>query len=134
MAVSDARFHAERIVRLAESPRMRELKADHQVIGASVTFLVCAEKDFAQLGQVLFVLFDDDELVRVRATIGPHGHRFAAVDQFRTALAEALPAAPHFIGCTTRGSSVPTFHRLNRPAIADAFAADADTANRLSER
>ena len=80
MAISNARLHAELIVRLAEPTRVSELKADHQVISRAVTFLVGAEEDFAQLGQILFVLLNDDELIRVCATIGPHGHCFAAVN------------------------------------------------------
>src|SRR6266516_6635455 len=64
MPVSDARLHAELIIRLAEATRMRELKADHQVIGRSIALLVCADENLAKLGEVLLVLLDDDELVR----------------------------------------------------------------------
>jgi len=114
-------------VGLQKAARVCELKADDQIVGlapALAGLLVRPHEDFAKLRQVLFVLLNDDELVRIRATIRADGHRLAAKNQFRPALAEPLPTAANFLRRAAGRRAIPPFHRLHRPAVADAFAVD----------
>src|SRR6185369_775258 len=105
---------------------MRELKADDQILGASVSLLVRVHEDLAKLCQTCFVLLYDDELIRIGASIGPHRHRLATVNQFRPAFTKLLPTPTHFIGNAAARRAVPTFHRLNRDAVPDGLAIDGD--------
>src|SRR6478752_6807546 len=100
---------------------MRELKSDHQVIRTPVSLAMRVKQLFAQLRQSGFVLFVDDQLVWIGAAIGSHGHGFATVDELGATLAESAPAAHDFIRDVTHRCSVPTFHRLDRDAIANPF-------------
>ena len=63
MSIRHTGLHAELVGGLAKAARVRELKADHQVVGAAITLPVGADQEFPQLGQVPLVLLDYDELV-----------------------------------------------------------------------
>src|SRR5262245_625228 len=134
MTVSDARFEAFFVVRLAEATGMSQLKADHQVIGAAESLLVSAHEDFAQFGQIALVLFANNELSWIGPSVGANRHGLAAIDQLGTAFSEALPAPAHFLCCSAGGRAVPSLHGLDRPAIADALAIDQHVGHGLAKR
>src|SRR4051812_22448393 len=117
MPEGHARLHAFLVVGFAEAARVRQLKTNHQIVGRAVALLMRANEYFADLGQILFVLFDDDELIRIGSAVGTDRHSFSAVNQLRSAFAKALPATPDFLGRAARGCSIPAFHGMNRPAI-----------------
>ena len=91
-------------------------------------------QDADQLRDARLVLLDDDELVRVRTAVGPHCHRLRAANHLRAALAEALPAAAHFVAQAPGRRAVPALHRMNGDAVADALAVDGEIGHRLGER
>lgn len=134
MPEGHTRLQALLVVRLAKPSRVGELKTDDQIVGSSVTFPVRLNQNLPNPGQILFVPTGDDELVRIGAAIRAHGHRLTAKNEFRAALPEALPAAADFVGDAASGRAVPAFHRLNRPAIANALAVDEDAGQRLRQR
>jgi hypothetical protein len=119
MAESDSRLPARAIVRAAEAPGVRELKAEHEVIRRAVMRGVRVLQDAHQLRQPGPIFLRDDELPRVRAPVRPHGHGLRTADQFRAAFTETPPPPPHLIGHPARRRAVPAFHRLDREAIAD---------------
>src|SRR5438477_8948095 len=130
MPIRHARLQTSFVIRFAESAGVRELKTDDEVVRVPAAFLVRANENLTQFGQILPVFLDDDKLVRVRASVGTDGHRFAPVNQLRTALAEALPAPADFLRSAPRRRAVPAFHRLDGPAIADALAVDCRSVDR----
>ena len=65
------------------------------------------------------VVIDHAELIRVGAAIALHGEGFPAPDQLRAALAEMLPATKRVLAGRAVGVSVPSFHRMDAPAVAD---------------
>src|ERR1043166_6202867 len=112
---------------------MGELKANHQIFGRSIAFPVRSHENFAQFAQILSVLLDDKELIRVRAPVWAYGHGFSAVNQLGAAFAKALPAPADIVrGCAT-GRSVPALHWLNRITVAHCLAIDDGQSYRLGE-
>src|SRR5258708_4981090 len=101
---------------------MRQLKTDQQIISPSVFLLVRLHQRLTQLRDSSLVALGDDQLIRIRAAVRMHGHRLAAPDQFRAALAKTLPTPQHRLGDAASRGPIPTFHRMNRPAIANAAA------------
>src|SRR6478752_7981468 len=112
---------------------MRELKADDQIVGLAVALLMRLHQRLAQRRDPRLVLLRDDDLVWIRATVRTHRHRFTAVNQLSPALTEALPAPQHFLRHAASRRAIPPFHRMDRPAIADALAVDGHTVNRLGQ-
>ncbi len=119
MSKSHARFAAFPIVRPAEPPRVRQLEANDQVVRAAISLAMRLDQGLAQLREAGPVLFVNDELVRIGAPFGDHGHGLPAPDQLRAAFTEAPPASQHGLGHAPAGGAVPAFHRLNGPAISD---------------
>src|SRR5258708_4024033 len=113
---------------------MGELEADYQIIDAAESFSMRFDENLAQVGQIALVLPGDDRLLGVGAVIGGEGHSFAAINELGAAFAEALPAPPHFLRRAASRGAVPTFHRLDRPTIADLFAVDQNARDRLAKR
>ena len=71
MAIGHPRLHAEFVIRFAEAARVRELKTDEQIVRRATTLLVRLHENFANLREVLLVLLDDDELIRIRPLYVP---------------------------------------------------------------
>ena len=92
------------------------------------------EERLAELRNAGLVFAIDDELVWIGATVWTDRHGFAAVNDFRTAFAEARPTTEHFVADAAGGGAIPTFHGLNGVAVADALAVDCDVVDWLSER
>ena len=78
-----ARLHAFLVIRFAEPPRVRELKADDEIIRLAVTLGVRLHQHFAQRRDTGLVFLCDDDLIRIRSTIRAHRHRLATVNQLR---------------------------------------------------
>ena len=129
-----ARLHAELVVRLAEAPRVRELETGDQIVRRAELLRMGALEDGDEFPQSRLVLLDDDELIRIGASVRTHRHRFATEDEFCAALAEPLPASAHFICDAAGRRAVPAFHRVNRPAVADALAVHGHPRHGLRER
>ena len=134
MPERDTRLVGRLPVRFAETSRVCELESDDEVVRRAVTLRVRVLQEADQLSDARLVLLDEDELVRVRAAVGPHGHRLRAANQLRAALAEALPAPTHFVAQATGRRAVPALHRVERDAVADGLAVDGDVRHRLGER
>src|SRR5438132_14061776 len=112
---------------------MRELKTDHQIIRFAVMGLVRSDQGFAEPGQASLIFFVDDELVRIRAPIGPHGHGFASVNQLRSAFAKTMPAPSELFRNAAGGCSVPTLHRVDGISVANSLAIDRDVFYQLRQ-
>ena len=91
------------------------------------------EESFAEARDAGLVLAINDELVWIGAAVRANRHGFAAVNDFGSAFTETRPAAQHFFADAAGGGAIPTFHRLNGIAVADAFAIYRDVLDRLRE-
>ena len=118
MAVRNARLGALGVVGPAEAAGVRQLKADDEIVGGSVPLSMGRHQRLSQPSQIAFVLFVNDELVRIRPAIGPHRHGLAPENELRAAFAETPPAPLHLFRDAARRGAVPAFHRLDGPAIA----------------
>src|SRR5678815_2698731 len=113
---------------------MGELKANDQILRTAEPLLMRPNEDFSQLGEIALVFVAYDELVGISTTVCTNSHRLTAINQFGAAFAETLPSPANFLGGPSRGSSIPAFHRMNGPAIADAFAIDKHLGHRFTKR
>ena len=102
-----------------EAAGVRQLQADEQIVAAPELRLVRLHQGLPQLGQAAQVPFVDQELVGVRAAVGPHRHRLAAPDQLGAALPEADPAPASQRAGESALRPVPAFHGLDAEAIAE---------------
>src|ERR1051325_8908307 len=126
MSVSHARFPALLVVGAAETAGVRELKPDDEIVRIAEALLVRRDQRLAKRRDASFILFGDDQLIRIRPCVGAHRHRFSAKNQLRAALSETMPAPHHFLRDAASRRAIPTFHRLNGDAIADALAVYSD--------
>src|SRR6476620_5129078 len=77
------------------------------------------------------IAVDDANLIGIGAAILAHRERFPAPDQLRPALPEMLPASNRVLARLATRRPIPSFHRMDAPAVADAKSVDID---RLRER
>ena len=110
-----ARLIAAPVVWSAESPRMRELKADEQIRGRAVALLVRLLYDSYQLSQARLVLLNNDELIRIRPTVRLHSHCLATANQLGSAFPEPPPAPAHFVGHAASRRRRPNLPSGGRP-------------------
>src|SRR6266542_601201 len=90
-----------------------------------------AKERFESPAGAIDVVIDDRELIRICTRVILHGECFAAPDQFGAAFAEMFPAAQCVLGGLAGGGSIPAFHGVDAPAVADDEAANIQ---RLGER
>src|ERR1700722_17660018 len=122
------------IVGPAETPGMRQLKTDDQIVCGAVALAVGLYECGAQAGQIAFVGLGNDELMRVGAAIRTYRHGFSAANQFGAAFAEARPAPQHVVGNAARAGAVPPFHGLHRETVANALAVNQDVPDWPAQR
>ncbi len=97
-AIQDVRFQSVLSVRAAETPGMGQLQADQQIIRVPTGGMRVRQALSRRLRKLRQVALVDDELAGIGASIRADGHCFAAPDEFRAALPEALPAAGDQVG------------------------------------
>jgi len=133
MPIRDSRLELGFLVRPAEASRVRELKPNRQVIGRAVALGVRCDQHLTQPGDAGLIFLVEDKLVRVGPAVGAHRHRLTAEDQLGPTLAEALPAACHFVRHAATRRAVPAFHRVNGDAVAGRLAGERDAIERLGQ-
>jgi len=102
-----------------EAPRVRELKADDEVVGGAPLGQVLGRENIDEFCDAGLVLLVEDELVSVGPTIGADGHGFGPADELGAARPEALPAPLHLGRRTARRGAVPAFHRMDGDTVTD---------------
>ena len=98
---------------------MCQLESDQEIVGVSVSLAMGAQERFPKRGDACLICLVYDELVGIRAAIGPYRHRLAAPDEFGSTHAEALPPPGHGLGHAASGRAVPALHRLDAPSVAN---------------
>src|SRR4029077_16032973 len=126
MVIRDPRLEFFVIVRLAEPAGVRELQADHEAVERAERLAMGVLAFAEQRGQPGAVRRGGERLIRIRPAVRSDGGRFAAPDQLRAAESEVAPPPPRVLARRAIGIRVPTFHRMNAPAIADGESADRD--------
>src|SRR6185437_8012227 len=76
-------------------------------------------------------VWSNHQLVWIGATRVADCNRFSTPNQLRATLSKAVPAAERAVGWLAIGGAVPSFHWLNRDAIANR---DSGTSQRLDQR
>src|SRR4051794_11703527 len=97
MVIRDARLQARFVVRLAESAAVGELQADEKVVGAAHHFAMavneCLQQHLDAARSAIDISINERKLIWIRACVAGDRERFAAPNQFATALTEMLPTA-----------------------------------------
>jgi hypothetical protein len=119
VAIEDSRFEPLFVVGPGEAPWMRELQSDEKVVARPASLFVRRGQNLSQIFEIGRRVVRRHQLVGIRSPVVADGHRFAAPDQFRPALAEMFPAADGQLGRLAVSRPVPAFHRQNAEAIAD---------------
>ena len=99
------------------------MQANQEIVGWPDRSAVGLRTRFDQEPSPFFsahhVVIHDAELVGIGTGIALHRESFAAPDQLAATFAKMFPSTNGVIGWLARGSAVPTFHRMDAPAIAD---------------
>jgi len=113
-------------MRAAEPARMGQLQPNQQIVGRAEMLAVGGGQFAQQRRQAGAVFRRGQGLIRVGSAIALHGRRLAAPDQLGTAEPEMAPAAQGVRRRRSVAVGVPTFHRMDAPAVAHTKAADLD--------
>src|SRR5262245_22790551 len=97
----------------AKAAGMSELQPDDQIVRPAKSLLVSRNTLVPQRRQSRFVVRRCQRLIRIRPSIGLHGGRLAAPDQFRPASAEIPPAAERQFAWRSIAIRIPSLHRMN---------------------
>jgi hypothetical protein len=133
MPEGHARLVTGLFIRPTETPRMRKLEPNHQVIRGAVALQMGLFEDPHEFRQPRLVFLNDDDLIRIRPPIGPNGHRFRPADELGAAFTKPLPAPAHFLGHATGRRPVPTFHGMDREAIANSLSVNDNVGDGLDQ-
>ena len=121
--VATHRDRARPPVGLRVPPRMGQLDADHEIVGAAVRFDVGVHLFATDCRQRLDGVRGDEQLFGGAPAEGVHGDRFVP-EHLRPASPACLPAASGLSRWSTVDVGVPALHRMQAEAIADPTAHD----------
>ena len=123
LAKRDAWFGSVLARRARESSGVRELEAEHEIVDRAESFPVRSEHRLAERFQPGDRIARHVELVRIGTAVRPDGDGLAAPEELRAAQSEVAPPPNRELGGSSVVRSVPTFHRMDRPAVADRLSA-----------
>ena len=120
MSIRRRRLHTTLVIRTGKSSRMRQLQSHQQIVRSPELLPMRPLQQFPELHEVSEIAFMQHQLVGIGTAVGTNRDRFATPHQLRTTQPEILPATTRQVGRSTVFGSIPTLHRQNAPAIADA--------------